>query len=490
MENKERTQLDIDKKNTDSDAIEIHLSDLLRGVLKYWWLCGIIVVVCTFVLTAFSFLRFTPIYNVSATFTVQTQETNALGSGITSYSYYYNHTTAKQLSDAFPYILESKLLQTAVCEDLNVDIMPASISATAIAGTNMFTMTAAGKNPQSTYDVLVSAMENYPSVAEYVIGTSKLVMISEPVIPDKPSNSRNTLQYMVIGCVIGIALSAAWIVFYAVFRDTIKTNQEVKEKLNQTCLGVLPHVTFKKHRKEFDNSILMVNSLTGDTFIESVKKVRNTLVSKTDGEIKSIMITSSAPGEGKTTVSVNLAISLAKMGKRVILVDADIRHPSVDEVLKNYTSISVPNDNPNISLKYIDELDMGVVHFNVTEKDMFEFMRTSYLKECFDACKIDSDYVIVDAPPCALTSDPVTIAGAVDASILVIKQDTIRTTRIKYAIDSLLSVDANIIGCILNSAAFGLSGYGYYYGGYGYKYGRYGYSKYGYGYGYGYDKEK
>jgi capsular polysaccharide biosynthesis protein len=178
-------------------------------------------------MAAFSFVSFKPIYKVSATFTVQTQDIAATGTGITSYSYYYNRTTAEQLSSTFPYILESNLLQSAVCEDLGVENLPATITATSVEGTNMFTMEAVGKDPQVTYDVLISAMENYPSVAEYVIGSSKLVMISEPIMPDAPSNSRGTLKNAVLGFMAGIILSCGFIVLYAVVRDTIRTKKDI-----------------------------------------------------------------------------------------------------------------------------------------------------------------------------------------------------------------------------------------------------------------------
>lgn len=467
---------------------QYYLTDIWRGVKKFWWLCAILAALFAVFMAVFSYISFVPTYTVSATFTVRTQDISASGTGITSYSYYYNRTTAEQLSDTFPYILESKLLQTAVCEDLGVKSMPASISATSVSGTNMFTMKATGRNPQETYDVLISAMENYPSVAEYVIGSSELTMISEPVLPENPSNSRQTKLYVVIGAAAGIALGGVWIFIYAIFRNTVRTKKDIKEKLNQLCLGILPIVSFKKYKSEIDRSVLMVNPLTGDTFLENARKLRNTIVSEAGEAAKAIMVTSSAPGEGKTTVSVNLAISLAKMGKKVMLIDADLYNPSVNKLLQNFEGEEFPYNDPQISLKYMNDLDIGVMTFNVDEKNIWRVMQTPYLKKCIEELKTECDYIIVDSPPCALSSDPVTIAGAVDAAVLVIKQDTVRITRIKYAIDSLLSVDTKLLGCVLNTASAGITGYGYHHGGYGYRYTRYGYSKYGYGY--GYDKEK
>lgn len=485
------TQLNNEKQKSEG-LIEIYASDIWRGFLKLWWICILITIICSLAMIAFSFISFKPVYKVSATFTVQTQDISASGTGITSYSYYYNRSTAEQLSNTFPYILESNLLQSAVCEDLGIESLPASITATSVEGTNMFTMQAVGRDPQSTYNVLISAMENYPSVAEYVIGSSKLVMISEPVIPDTPSNSRGTVRNAVLGFLIGIILSCGIIAFYAIARDTIRTKKDIQEKINQNCIGILPKVTFKKYNKEVDRSILIDNPLTGDSFMETVRQLRNSIVSELDEMSKTILFTSASPEEGKTTVSTNLAIALAKMEKRVILIDADIRNPSVEKSIIKYEKYNKSGLDSYSQIKNVPDLGINIMTFTVTEDNMWKVINTEYLEKIIEDLKQKYDYVIIDAPPCALVSDPITIAGVVDTTILVIKQDTVRTTRIKYAIDSLQSVNANILGCVLNSAASGIMGYGYYYGGYGYAYNRYGYKKYGYGYGYkyGYGKNR
>lgn len=485
------TQLNNEKQKSEG-LIEIYASDIWRGFLKLWWICILITIICSLAMIAFSFISFKPVYKVSATFTVQTQDISASGTGITSYSYYYNRSTAEQLSNTFPYILESNLLQSAVCEDLGIESLPASITATSVEGTNMFTMQAVGRDPQSTYNVLISAMENYPSVAEYVIGSSKLVMISEPVIPDTPSNSRGTVRNAVLGFLIGIILSCGIIAFYAIARDTIRTKKDIQEKINQNCIGILPKVTFKKYNKEVDRSILIDNPLTGDSFMETVRQLRNSIIGELDKAAKAILFTSASPEEGKTTVSTNLAIALAKMEKKVILIDADIRNPSVEKSIIKYEKYNKSGLDSYSQIKNVPDLGINIMTFTVTEDNMWKVINTEYLEKIIEDLKQKYDYVIIDAPPCALVSDPITIAGVVDTTILVIKQDTVRTTRIKYAIDSLQSVNANILGCVLNSAASGIMGYGYYYGGYGYAYNRYGYKKYGYGYGYkyGYGKNR
>ena len=108
---------------------------------------------------------------------------------MSAYSFYYDRETADQLESVFPHIISNPILRQRVCEDLDVEAMPASVTAACVQGTNMITLTSKGGDPQLTYDTLLSVIDNYSYVAEYIIGRTKLVMINEPVVPEKPSNS-------------------------------------------------------------------------------------------------------------------------------------------------------------------------------------------------------------------------------------------------------------------------------------------------------------
>ena len=482
--NNQKTQVE------DEARVELYIGDLWRGAVKFWWLCPVLAIILGTVIFIEGYLSFTPSYTVSATFTVQTQDVSANGDAVSSYSFYYNRTTAAQLSETFPFILESNLLQDTICDDLGVKSLPATISASSVRDTNMFTMTAVGSDAKATYDTLISAIDNYPVVAEYVVGSTKLNMISEPVMPEEPSNKGGYMDNVIFGVAFGLLIGIAWIVVYAIFRNTIRTKQDIREKLNRRCLGVLPSVIFKKHNQVIDRSLLLNNPQVGEGFLESVRALRNSVIQATDGKYKVIMVSSAAPGEGKTTVTCNLASSISKVDKRVLLVEGDLRNPSVLNLVEN-NERKLIDENKDLRIEKIESLGIDLLTFKFVENETWKVINASFLKETFEKFKNCYDYIIVDSPPCGLTSDPAVIAEASDAAILVIKQDNVRITRIQRSVESLLSADVNVIGCVLNSVSSGWSGYGntYRYG----RYGRYGYGKYGYGYGkygYGYGETK
>ncbi|MBQ8228007.1 MAG: AAA family ATPase [Clostridia bacterium] len=474
------------KDNTISSIeIGVLFSDVWRGVKKFGWVALALAVLLGGVQFYRSYIRFTPEYTAAATFTVHTENKVLSGdNGVSAYSFYYDRETADQLEMVFPHIISNAILRKQVCEDLGVDSMPASVTAACVEGTNMITLTAKGSDPQLTYDTLLSVIENYSSVAEYIIGRTKLVMINDPVVPTSPSNSSEWMKSVFYGVLIGFVLGFGWILIYAMFRKTIRTKDDVQNILNQHCIGVLPQVVFKKYRREISKSLVVTNPLIGNEFYESFRLLCSAVqVSLEDGE-KTVMITSTAPGEGKTVLTVNLAISLSREEKRMLVVDADLRNSGIHKMISEgkFERLLLV-DNEYFTVEHIEKLDFDLLSFKPNVDSVQKIVRTVKLKELLMTLKYEYDMVLVDTPPCGMISDATIIAGAVDTIIYVVRQDAVIQSNIRSGISSLLETDANLLGCVLNCATGGIGGYGSYYkyyrGGYSYNYG---YSKkYGYG---------
>ena len=482
----------IDAQTEPPEKATIQFSDLWKGFIKYWWLLLALGVLVSLFMFFTSYSKFRPIYSVSATFTVNTETVSLTGEGLPTYSYYFDNATASNLADTFPYILQSEILTEAISEDLGVRGVPAALSAQAVSSTNMFTLTAIGSNPQQTYDVLVSAMKHYPNAAKYLVGNVRLTTITEPQVPTEPAN-KFTYAVALKGFAIGFALGMAWILVYALFRKTIRTKKEIKELLHCEVVGTLPEVTFKKYKKQqIDQSILIRNERIGKGFLESVRVFRNSFIHMLQPGEKVVMMTSTAPGEGKTTALVNLAISLADAGKHVLLVDADLRNPSVAPSLGLDPEIVTfeAEDDAYYKTKELEEFGLTYLRFTGESNAYWKVMKSDYLQSVFDTLRDDYDYILVDTPPCGLVSDTSLIAQAVDVIVYVVLQDTVRVNKILGGLDSVSHANARLLGVVMNGAQSGFAGYGENYG-YGYSnYGHYkSYSRYGYGYGYGYGYE-
>ena len=469
-----------------SVEIKVLLSDLWRGVIKFGWIAVVLAILLGGVQFYRSYVRFVPEYTVSATFTVQTENKILSGQGgVSAYSFYYDRDTADQLATVFPHVVGNSVLKMQVCDDLGVDAMPATVTAKCVTGTNMVTLTAVGGDPELTYNTLLSVIDNYGSVADYIIGRTKLLMISEPVLPEEPSNKMAWQTSVLTAAAIGLLLGLGWIMIYAIMRKTIRTKEDIRNILNQHCIGILPQVIFKKYRRKINTDIVMTNPLIGNGFLESLRLLRISVQSSLkDGE-KTVVITSTAPNEGKSIVTTNLAAIFAKSEKKVLVIDCDLRNSGISSLInpEDLKPVDMGKDR-RFSIAHVESLGFDLLTFDSLPASLQRVIRTSGIADMLGILKEKYDLIFIDTPPCGVISDAAIIAGAADAILYVIRQDAVMQNSIRSGINMLLETDARFLGCILNGAAGGLGGYGgyYKYGGY-HKYYRYGYGKKGYGYG-------
>ncbi len=473
----------------------IHFSDFIKGLKKLWWAIIILAIVVSGYKVYNLNKNYVPFYSSTATVTVSTQRNTSAVNGIAAYEIYYDATTVNQLIKTFPHIINSDFFRDAVCEDLDIPVLPATLSVASDTGSTMFTITATGTEPQRTYDTLISAIENYPIAAKPVVGNIKLNIVADPVVATAPLNELDHMSYIkeaLKGAVMGVLAGLALVFLYAIQRKTIKVKKEVTAQLNCDALGVVPQVKFKTHNKAIDSAVLFTNSNVGSGFMESFRVLRNRVVHSLDEGEKVIMGTSTAPSEGKTTVITNLALSLGSYGKNILLIDADLRNPSVAKLLGiDPNGINYEIETETYKIARLENKKISYMNIK-SGKNYHDAINTKKIKQLLTSVRDDYDYILVDTPPCGLVSDALYIAQASDATIYIIQQDSVRVSRIRSALDGIMSTNTKMLGCVINNAKIGFTGYGYNNGygyGYGYGYGKSSYKKYGYGYGHSDKKE-
>ena len=175
------------------------LDDMWRGLKKFYWL---LILIISLLATAFYFRArrsYVPYYEAYSSFVVNTS--NAYGYNET----YYNQTTASQLSKTFPYIMTSGALNQVVAESLGMDSVPATITAESMEETALFTIRVRSRDPQLSYDVLQAVIENYPTVAEYIIGDTQLTLLDESGVPQNAVNPPAFVDSAYRGAAVGAA---------------------------------------------------------------------------------------------------------------------------------------------------------------------------------------------------------------------------------------------------------------------------------------------
>lgn len=459
------------------DLIRI-INDMWKGLKRFWLWLFLLTVVLAGVFFFRAYRSYQPVYTASATFTVES-DTSSLYSSTS----YLNERTASQIVNTFPYILSSSLLQDMVAEDLGVDTVPGSISVETLGSTNMITVLVTSSDAEDAYLVLESVIEHYPEVAESVIGEVKMNMLDTTDIPESASNPPSFRRSALKGALVGVAISFVILLIYAFTRNTIHEEDDFKKMLNVDCICAIPQIVFKKRGKEFRKDISIYNKKISQTFLEAIRVLRARIEKDAKkNNLKVFLVTSAAPGEGKSTIAANIAMSLAMSGSRVVLVDCDLRNPSVRERLnmeeKGAGLYEVLTKKAKLEkvLTYSETYKMNVVPGGKPCNDASELLDSKEMQELLTTLKSVADYVILDTAPVGMLTDTAVLAESADAALFVVKQDYASCSSILEGIGELAESHIYISGCILNGAQAGI-------GGYGYKNYRY-YNRYGY-YGYG-----
>lgn len=463
------------------------VSAFFASFKKYIWLSVTAAVLLAALSFAFFRLTFKPLYTSDVKFTITPLVSSDASNGASVYTFNYNATFATQMSETFPYIINSGIMNDMISFDLDREYQ-ATISATAVKDTNIFEIAVTSPSARDAYDVIRSIMTNYPKIAEYVVGDTRMNVIegSEPMMAEEPSNSGEIYPKVAIFAIVGVLVGAVAAYFDMRLKKTVSTKQDIERYFSAKCICEMPAVAQKRGTSQ-GAFLRFGSSLNG--FSESVRVLRQRVqleLHNNGGQI--IGVTSTAAAEGKTTVAYNLARSLSNGGKKVLLIDLDLRNRTIQNSINRKKE--VPDTGITDVLTGHVELDDAIKSSSDTFDILFAGERNiKFRKEpfvsLFEHLKTVYDYIVVDMPACSVNAEAIRIADLCDGLLFVVLADKLSPEKIMTSVKDIAFSDAKLMGFVLNGASLGSSEQGAYKTS-----NRYGRHKYGYGYGYGYKSSK
>lgn len=294
------------------------------------------------------------------------------------------------------------------------------------------------------------------------------------------------LQCLLIGAFCGAAVGFA-ISYLAEANDkTFRSPEEVSEHLDLPIVGHIPVIERESAGVSGDSSLdkmLVTYFKPKSRLAESYRAIRTSLYFSTRGEQhKVIQITSPNPGDGKTTLSANLAVSIAQSGKRVLLIDADFRRPRIHDLFgldKSVGMSSVISGEAELpdAIQSTEVENLWGLPCGPRPNNPCELLTSRRFEELLEILREQYDFVIIDTPPLLAVTDPSAVAARVDGVILTIRLSKRTRGEAAKATELLASMGGNTLGVVVNGIGK-TTGYGYGYGGYQYQYnGRYSYEK-------------
>ena len=399
---------------------------------------------------------YVPEYTASTTMAVMAKG-NADGSA------YSSLTTANSMAEVFTEVFQSEIMREKV-EDTTGELPGnVKIKTNLIQETNLLVLNVTANDPQTAYKVILSIIENYRYVSDYLFSNAVLEVIMDPVVPMAPSNNFNTSRLDKLAVLAMFVLICGFIVLCSVFRKTVKTVKAGRRNLEGRYLGAVPYEvknrTIKAKLKNTNKALVIGSNILNFRYEESFQRIAGRLQHIMDKDNKKVLlVTSVAENEGKSTVAVNLAASLARRNKKVLLIDLDFRKPAIHKLIDydheypaNFCDCLQNGDSIKNYIKYDKKQDIYVIlnakKTKYKDKVSYEMAINDKVKEMSELF----DYVIVDSAPISAGSDTEYIKDFAHCSVIVVRQDYVDTADINDAVEMLKDGKSEFLGYILNA---------------------------------------
>lgn len=428
------------------------LRGYLRAVRRHWWL----VLVSVFVTLGGAWLvtdLTVPQYSTSVTFFVTTPS-----QGVTDA--YQGGLFSTQRVKSYADLLTGDQLATAVAKVGGVGLTPAAVRqrivARAIPDTVLLEATVTDSDANRSKLIageLATRFINLVQQLETPAGADtpsvKVEVVAGPLLnpsPVTPNPTRNAAVGLILGLLIGLAAAA----LRELLDLTIKSAETLEEVVGAPVLAVVPFDPAAKQAP------LVMDSDTLSARAESVRHLRTNLqFVDVDHPVKVIVVVSSVPNEGKSTTAVNLSIAFAEAGRKVMLIEADMRRPRVADYLGLEGAVGL--SDVLAGQVAIDDVlqkwgrqDMWVLSSGSIPPNPSELLGSRNMAALLERQRALFDLIIIDTPPLLPVTDAAVVAAYADGAVLVARAGKTPQQRVRMAAASLRAVDARLLGCVLN----------------------------------------
>ncbi|WP_051515728.1 polysaccharide biosynthesis tyrosine autokinase [Candidatus Blastococcus massiliensis] len=428
------------------------LDRVLKALRVSWWLPTLGLVVGGAAALAVSLLA-VPQY------TAQTQLFFSTTASVSTVEVFQGSQFSQQRVASYARLIESEDLAARVIERLDLNSSATSlaerIQAVADDETVLIDVSVVDESPARAASIadavgtefkgMVAELEPASSDEESLVRVS---VIGSPEVPSEPSSpavARNVALGLVLGGLIGLAVVLARVRF----NRSITDPDEIADLAKSPLIGMVSRSSDLERRH-------IIQRDAANRSAEDFRQLRSNLqFINVDAPPKTIMVTSSLPAEGKTTLVCNLGLVLADAGHRVVIVEADLRRPKVASYLGMVGGVGLTNVLAGAA-QYSDVVqqyggsNLSVILAGPTPPNPGELLSSATMRTMLDDLKEANDFVLLDAPPLLPVADASGLAALVDGVVLCVKFGSSKRDQLQQAVMKLERVNARLLGAVLN----------------------------------------
>lgn len=467
---------------------EVDVRRLLSAVLRKSWLIVLIAVLSAAVVFAFTYFCVTPQYESTTMFYVNNNSVS-IGDASVSISS-ADITAAKSLVDSYIVILKTRTTLNDVIDYSGVSRtyseLKSMISASSVNSTEIFQVAVMSPDPKEAEQIANAIAYILPKrIGSIIEGTSAQV-VDTAVVAASPS-SPSYLQNAVIGFLIGFLLSVSGIVLREIFDVTIRTETDVTQCCKHPILTTVPDMTASSKggyyyntngdKKKQNKNVAADGKQSG--FVggkipfaasEAYKLLRTKLEFSfaDDNDCHVIGISSSMAGEGKSLSAVNLSYALAQLDNRVLLIECDLRRPTISKKipvakmpgLTNFLAGQTSVEEIIQCCQMDQSSAFHVISSGRIPPNPIELLSSDRMQKLMEVLRKNYNYIILDLPPTGEVSDALVAAKLVDGMLLVVRQNYCNRLVLEDTVRQFEFVDAKILGLIVSYASENNGSYG------------------------------
>ena len=318
---------------------------------------------------------------------------------------------------------------------------------------------------QSTYQQVLKQLQEVEVIEQQQLGNART--ISPALVPQKPISPKIRLN-LALGGFLGVLLGVGTALLLEAMDKSLKNVEEAKRLLGYPLLGSIPQVSDKGKKKlsEGQEELPVLNSPYSPVSTAFEMLQTNLSFTVSDKELRVIALTSSCPGEGKSFVSANLAVAMSQLGKRVLLIDADMRRSRQHKIwqIQNFSGLSnVLVNQAQLSNTAQEALvTLNVLAAGQIPPNPVSLLDSQRMETVVKEATKDYDFVIIDTPPLTAVADALVVAKFVDGMLLVVRPGEVESGAVSTAKLALEQAKVDVLGMVVNGIS-GSSSYGGYY---------------------------
>lgn len=450
---------------------EINIKDFFNYLKKYILIiCGVVVI---FVIGVFIYDKSIkkPLYTTYTTIILTKSNEAQTSTTITQNDILLN----QKLVETYTKIIKSKLVLDQVISETGItytaEELGQNVAVEAYENTEMLKISVTDSDPELSASIANSIAQVFSGEVAKIYQMNNISVIDIAQVPEEVSNNTLTRDFF-IALFISIfgSIGVIFIIYY--FDDSIKLTDDLEEEIGMPVIAkVFKSDIGSKNRGKVE---LLVQKYPKSVVSESIKTLRTNLqFSSVDSELKTILVTSSIPGEGKSFISANLAISFTQTDKKVLIVDCDMRKGRQHRIFKLSNTKGLSNlliDDMTNYKDYINKTsikNLYIITRGTVPPNPSELLNSNKNSELIKILRSKFDIIIFDGVPCNGLPDSIIMSKLVDKVLIVSSESVTPRSVLESTKKQLKNVEAPVAGDVLNNVNRKNSKYGKYYGYYG-----------------------